>query len=334
MFPTRRRVLRSSLLTNAVAYLVGVCLASTVTALGAYRVTTSVLSDFQGGHSASTHDEARTGSRPSAASPVSLRASPQTPVPNSEAVRKTFPRFAQAYGSPYSYYGERNYHYRHEEPDEDEDYDERDNRPTGYRPSGRGAHTTLCVRLCDGYYFPISFSVGRSRFERDAQTCERSCPGQARLFVHANPGGAADDMVDLSGKPYRDLKTAFLYRTEYVPSCRCKPDAWDAEARQQHRVYALEAAARRGDTQVKAELAELTAKMKRERAGQDAASVPQANAPARVADAPPSEAPRRRFNADDTTDRMGVGGRRESRERPSSSWARETDWIARALGLR
>jgi hypothetical protein len=305
-----------------------------VTALGAYRVATSVLADFQAGPSASMHDEVRAGSRP-IASPASSRASPQTPVPNSEPVRKTLPRFAQAYGSPYSYYGERNYHYRYQEPEDDEDHDYRGgDRSTGYRRSS-GAYTTLCVRLCDGYYFPISFSVSRSRFERDAQTCERSCPGQARLFVHSNPGGEVDgSMVDLSGNPYRDLKTAFLYRAENVPSCKCKPDPWDAEARQQHRVYALEAAARAGDPQAKAELAELGAKMKRERAGQDTASTPQANAPARVADAPPNEAPRRRSNAADTTERMGLGGRNESRERPSSSWARETDWIARALGLR
>jgi Protein of unknown function (DUF2865) len=323
MFPARWTMSRSSLVVGLAAYVIGISLTSTVAALSAYRVAASVLSGLQAGRSATPHDEARVSSRPPAASPVSLRASPQTSMPSGGAVRKTLPRFAQAYGSPYSYYGERNYHYRYEDPEDDEDPpDGGGDRSTGYSRSSSGAHTTLCVRLCDGYYFPISFSVGRSRFEHDAQTCERSCPGQVRLFVHPNPGGEVDgSMVDLSGKPYRDLKTAFLYRAEHVPSCRCKPDPWDSEARQQHRVYALEAATRKG-------------KAKAERAGQDAASVPQANAPARVADAPPSEAPRRRSNADDTTERMGLGGRRESRERPSPSWARETDWITRALGLR
>ena len=333
MFPARWRVLRSSLLTNAAAYLIGICLASTVTALGSYRVATSVLSDFQAGRGAGTPNEGRELARPSAASPVALRASPQTPAPNSEAVRKTLPRFAQAYGSPYSYYGQRNYHYRSEEAEDDEDH--ADGRGAGRPRYSRssGAYTTLCVRLCDGYYFPISFSVGRSQFERDAKTCERSCPGQARLFVHSR-SGEVDDMVDLSGKRYRDLKTAFLYRAEHVPSCRCKPDPWDAEARRQHRMYALEAAARKGDAQAKAELAELTAQMKRERPAPEPASISKSRSPASVADTPLGDAPRSRSNAEDTTDRMGLGGRREVRERPSPSRARETDWIARALGLR
>ena len=49
--------------------------------------------------------------------------------------------------------------------------------------SGNGTFRTLCVRTCDGYYFPISFSTTSEHFPADARSCEAICPGtEARLF--------------------------------------------------------------------------------------------------------------------------------------------------------
>jgi hypothetical protein len=90
--------------------------------------------------------------------------------------------------------------------------------------AGRGTFRTLCVRTCDGYYFPISFSTTRQQFANDAQTCSAMCPGAAaELYVHANPGGSPQDMVSLTNQPYSSLDTAFRYRTNLDPSCSCKP---------------------------------------------------------------------------------------------------------------
>ena len=106
---------------------------------------------------------------------------------------------------------------------------------------GRGTYRTVCVRLCDGYYWPISFATSSSSFDRDAETCERSCSSPARLYSYPNPGGEPEEMTDAKGTPYSKLKTAFLYRNEYVQDCKCKPDPWDQEALDRHRLYALEA---------------------------------------------------------------------------------------------
>ena len=52
-----------------------------------------------------------------------------------------------------------------------------------------GTFRTVCVRACDGFFFPISFSTTQSGFARDAQMCQSSCPGtQAELYVYHNPG--------------------------------------------------------------------------------------------------------------------------------------------------
>src|SRR5215470_5542313 len=41
---------------------------------------------------------------------------------------------------------------------------------------GGNGYRTLCVRTCDGYYFPISFSTAPTRFAEDEQTCQKLCP--------------------------------------------------------------------------------------------------------------------------------------------------------------
>ena len=222
--------------------------------------------------------------------------------------------------------------------DDDDDGDREQRQRSEQRSTVAGTYRTMCVRLCDGYYFPISFSATRDRFARDAKTCESSCGGQARLFIYRNPGADVEDMVDLRGQPYRQLSKAFLYRTEYVPQCRCKPNPWDAEAQERHRMYALAAAKRKGSKQAAAELDALTAKMKLDRSARPAQVAMPADAPTTtVVDTgktPVADRARRSGRADDKAGRMGLGARtpRETRERPSRSRGGDPEWMARALG--
>src|SRR5262245_48673305 len=84
-------------------------------------------------------------------------------------------------------------------------------------------YRTLCVRLCDGYYFPVSFSTLPNHFQRDSELCQSQCAAPADLFYHQNPGGAVAQMVSVtSQQPYTGLKTAWRYRKEFVSGCSCK----------------------------------------------------------------------------------------------------------------
>ncbi len=126
-------------------------------------------------------------------------------------------------------------------------------------PRPVSGYRTVCVRLCDGYFFPISFGVSEGSFSRDQATCSNSCPG-ARLY-HYRPGSEdPESMVDSSGQPYSKLKNANLFRTQFVESCKCKPNPWEQEAVSRHRIYALEEQHRKGNRAVVAELAELKGK--------------------------------------------------------------------------
>ena len=85
-----------------------------------------------------------------------------------------------------------------------------------------GTYRTLCVRTCDGYYYPISNKATRSKFDTDSIACLQRCTGEeARLFVHRNPGQEVSAAVDLQGNRYVDLDNAFRYRKELVEGCGC-----------------------------------------------------------------------------------------------------------------
>lgn len=98
-------------------------------------------------------------------------------------------------------------------------------------------YRTVCVRLCDGSYFPISASTSEDRFAADAKVCSSRCSSPARLFVYNTDGGSPETMVDLKGNPYDKLPNAFLFRTKYNPSCKCAPHPWEAESQQRHASY-------------------------------------------------------------------------------------------------
>jgi hypothetical protein len=86
-----------------------------------------------------------------------------------------------------------------------------------------GTYRTLCVRTCDGFYYPVSFSTVPSRFPEDQRTCQRTCPNaEVMLFTHRNPGEDVNQAVSISGRAYRDLPNAFHYRQGVDAACSCR----------------------------------------------------------------------------------------------------------------
>lgn len=82
---------------------------------------------------------------------------------------------------------------------------------------------TVCVRACDGYYWPVSFSTVTQYLGDDAALCSNQCPGsEVELFYYSNGIEDTDDMVNLSGLPYKNTPNAFRYRQEFDASCTCK----------------------------------------------------------------------------------------------------------------
>ncbi|MET0568098.1 MAG: DUF2865 domain-containing protein [Hyphomicrobiaceae bacterium] len=111
---------------------------------------------------------------------------------------------------------------------------------SGVRQEG-STYRTVCVRLCDGFFWPISFGTTKSNLKRDSETCQKSCESPVGLHYYANPDGGPEDLVSLDGQSYTQLRGAFLYQTTYQPSCKCRPHPWEQEAIERHVGYAKKA---------------------------------------------------------------------------------------------
>lgn len=124
--------------------------------------------------------------------------------------------------------------------------DDEDDASPWTKEESRGTYRTLCVRMCDGYYFPISFATTKDNLARDTKVCERSCKSPARLFFHENPGQDPEEMEDARGKRYKDLKIAFSHLKQYDEACTCKSQPWDDAALARHRQFAEVAERKKG----------------------------------------------------------------------------------------
>ena len=108
-----------------------------------------------------------------------------------------------------------------------------DNAPRDLRPEtgiiADATYRTMCVRLCDGYYFPVSYQTLPSRFGVDQNACSQRCAAPADLYVYRNPGGEVEQMISTRGLPYTELETAFKYRKQVIEGCSCSQALYDPE---------------------------------------------------------------------------------------------------------
>ena len=158
--------------------------------------------------------------------------------------------------------------------------------PPGVDPSAMsGSYRTVCVRTCDGGYFPISFSTSPARFADDEKSCKALCPAtDAQLYVHRNPGEDINQAVSINGAPYTALPNAFKFRTEFNPSCACKaPGQTWSEALKS--IDDKAEAAQQGDIIVTEE----SAKKMQQRGQQQPAKAGKKGAPPAQASAPTSD---------------------------------------------
>jgi hypothetical protein len=89
-----------------------------------------------------------------------------------------------------------------------------------------GEFHTMCVRTCDGYFFPMSNAASLGDFERDQKNCESSCPGtEMQVFYSRGMDTDSSAMTSsVTGRPYSELPTAYLYKQSdmsHPPACGC-----------------------------------------------------------------------------------------------------------------
>ena len=110
----------------------------------------------------------------------------------------------------------------------------------------KGAHVSagsyaVCVRTCDGSFFPVSYSGAGSRADSLEEVCRLLCPN-AEVRLYSFPlGGTIDQAASPDGEPYVDLPNALKFQQTYDSDCSCrrKGESWAqalaaAEARYGH----------------------------------------------------------------------------------------------------
>jgi hypothetical protein len=109
-----------------------------------------------------------------------------------------------------------------------------------WRTDPGDAYRTVCVRLCDGFYYPVNEAARVGNFPAEEKICQSTCSVPARLFYQKLPAGEdAGEMVSLTGERYADLPNAFRYRSEFLNACSCGPKPWSAEAEAMYERRAL-----------------------------------------------------------------------------------------------
>jgi hypothetical protein len=84
-----------------------------------------------------------------------------------------------------------------------------------------GGRRLVCVRTCDGFFFPLS-NAPNGREGAD-EMCQALCPGSETVAFAT--GGSDDSLnraISLKGRPYTSLATAFKFQKSFDESCSCK----------------------------------------------------------------------------------------------------------------
>lgn len=85
---------------------------------------------------------------------------------------------------------------------------------TAYSAAAPRQSAAYCVRLCDGFFFPIQPAKAAS----SAQLCNALCPGSSTKVFY---GSEIKHSVGADGARYAALTNAFAYRKQMAPTCTC-----------------------------------------------------------------------------------------------------------------
>ncbi len=97
--------------------------------------------------------------------------------------------------------------------------------------TGVNAHAgsyAVCVRTCDGSFFPVSYSGAGSRADSLEEVCRSLCPN-ADVELYSFPfGGTVNEAVSSTGERYVDLPNALKFQQSFDSTCSCrrKGESW------------------------------------------------------------------------------------------------------------
>jgi Protein of unknown function (DUF2865) len=79
----------------------------------------------------------------------------------------------------------------------------------------------VCVRTCDGYFFPLA-GLGQRGQNAATQLCQAQCPGAETELFSMSEGDDITKAVGPGGKSYTELPNALRYQKATVQGCSCR----------------------------------------------------------------------------------------------------------------
>jgi hypothetical protein len=86
----------------------------------------------------------------------------------------------------------------------------------------RGGSQAVCVRSCDGGFFPLNGSARRGG-ESLVDMCRALCPNAEVSVYTKAPASQIQTAVSLDGTPYADLPNALKFQKSFDATCTCRP---------------------------------------------------------------------------------------------------------------
>ena len=84
---------------------------------------------------------------------------------------------------------------------------------------------SYCVRLCDGYYFPVAPVNSDGDLNAHESLCAGLCPGApTRLFIMPSGSERIEEAASRDGRKYSALPVAFRHTGTTDNTCACRPD--------------------------------------------------------------------------------------------------------------
>ncbi len=146
-------------------------------------------------------------------------------------------------------------------------------QPTEPAKPRLGGPQTVCVRTCDGFFFPLANNAGNGD-----EMCQALCPGtETRAYGMSAGGDIQNAAARSTGQPYSSLANAGKYTRSFDAACTCRGQGQSWSAALKDAEYLLDK--RKGDVilseQRAAELSRPKIDPKRKGAGpQPAAATP------------------------------------------------------------
>ncbi|WP_157234898.1 DUF2865 domain-containing protein [Methylosinus sp. LW4] len=122
-------------------------------------------------------------------------------------------------------------------------------------PVAHGGSLAVCVRACDGGFFPISYSARRANLADLQELCRAQCPNVEVTLYTRSPSRDIETAVSMDGEAYGDHPNALKFTKSYDPTCSCRPPgrSWAETLAEAERLLAER---NKGDLVVSAEKAE------------------------------------------------------------------------------